>query len=140
MPFTTSYFTPGWQKIVASEKNMRLEFASDPAAKFIVPYLACDPANVCVAGELPMAADGSASLDLPKLGGQYASLTLMPFASGKHRALKPKTAKASISVRSHIPLKLQFQRPPAPTTARKVSRKVNFKTQRFRQCWRKFNS
>ncbi|HNR81456.1 MAG TPA: peptidoglycan-binding domain-containing protein [Candidatus Pacearchaeota archaeon] len=83
MSFNTSYFTPGWQKIIASEKNMRLEFSGDPQAKFIVPYLACDPANVCVAGELPVAADGSASLDLPGLGGQYLSLTLMPFASGK---------------------------------------------------------
>ncbi len=83
MSFNTSYFTPGWQKIIASEKNMRLEFSGDPQAKFIVPYLACDPDNVCVAGELPVAADGSASLDLPGLGGQYLSLTLMPFASGK---------------------------------------------------------
>ncbi len=109
MPFTTSYFTPGWQKIVASEKNMRLEFASDPAAKFIVPYLACDPANVCVAGELPMAADGSASLDLPKLGGQYASLTLMPFASGKTSGFRTQDGKGvnisslSYSVKTSIP-------------------------------------
>ena len=40
MSFSASYFTPGWQKIVASEKNMRLEFSGDPQAKFIVPYLA----------------------------------------------------------------------------------------------------
>ena len=80
----TDYFSGSWQKIVGGGGNLSLNFSGGTGAKFIVPYLLCYAGgSECKVGDLAVGGDGKASMSLPDFGRQYASLTLMPFASGK---------------------------------------------------------
>ncbi|GMX58009.1 MAG: hypothetical protein YFSK_3420 [Candidatus Yanofskyibacterium parasiticum] len=82
--YNTPYFAGNWQKITGGAGNLRLDFAAAGEHKFIVPYLTCDSAGKCSAGELETAADGNAILKIEDFGRRYSSLVLMPFGSGKN--------------------------------------------------------
>ena len=77
------YFAGNWQKITGARGDLRLDFESAAAHKFITPYVLCEASGKCAIGELETAADGNAMLILEGFGAKYVSLTLMPFASGK---------------------------------------------------------
>lgn len=82
--YNADYFSGGWQKIVGGGGNLTLDFSSKAAAKFSVPYLLCYAGGAeCKLGNLAIDNDGKATFSLPDFGRQYASLTLMPFATGK---------------------------------------------------------
>jgi len=81
--YNTGYFAGNWQKIVGGNGDLTLEFSAAPKEKFIVPYLMCYPGGECRIGQLLTDNQGGAVLKMPDFGRQYASLTLMPFASGK---------------------------------------------------------
>ncbi len=80
----TPYFAGNWQKITGARGNLRLDFESGAAHKFIAPYVLCETSEKCVIGELETAADGNAMLLLENFGEKYVSLTLIPFAAGKN--------------------------------------------------------
>ena len=82
--YNTPYFAGNWQKITGGSGNLRLDFAAAAEHKFAVPYLTCDAAGKCSAGELETAADGNAMLKIEDFGRRYSSLVLMPFGSGKN--------------------------------------------------------
>ena len=82
--YSTPYFAGNWQKITGGSGNLRLDFAAAAEHKFAVPYLTCDAAGKCSAGELETAADGNAMLKIEDFGRRYSSLVLMPFGSGKN--------------------------------------------------------
>ena len=82
--YNTPYFAGNWQKITGGAGNLRLDFAAAGEHKFAVPYLTCDAAGKCSAGELETAADGNAMLKIEDFGRRYSSLVLMPFGSGKN--------------------------------------------------------
>lgn len=79
----TPYFAGNWQKIMGARGNLRLDFESAAAHKFIAPYVLCEASGKCAIGELETAADGNAMMILENFGEKYVSLTLMPFAAGK---------------------------------------------------------
>ena len=82
--YNTSYFAGNWQKIVGGAGDLTLEISSPETANFWVPYLLCyAKGGECMVGDLDLDENGKAVLKLPKFGSQYASLTLMPFATGK---------------------------------------------------------
>ena len=82
--YSADYFSGNWQKIVGGNGDLAVNFSSDRAAKFLVPYLLCYfGANECKIGDLAVDNNGKATLNLADFSRQYASLTLMPFASGK---------------------------------------------------------
>jgi peptidoglycan hydrolase-like protein with peptidoglycan-binding domain len=92
--YNTDYFSGNWQKIVGGGGDLALDFSSDVNVKFNVPYLLCYAGGECKIGELTLDSNGDASLKLPDFGRQYASLTLMPFASGKISSFNNTTADA----------------------------------------------
>jgi|GEM_PF-218496 hypothetical protein len=82
--YGVDYFSGSWQKIVGGGGNLSLNFSSDAASKFAVPYLLCYAGGgECRVGDLAVGSDGKAVLSLPDFGRQYASLMLMPFSSGR---------------------------------------------------------
>jgi len=93
--YTTDYFAGSWQKIIGGAGDLSLDFSSDANARFLAPYLLCYAGGgplggaslayggECKVGNLEVDGEGKAKLNLPDFGRQYASLTLMPFASGK---------------------------------------------------------
>jgi len=109
--YNTAYFAGNWQKITGGNGDLRVDFSSAASDKFLAPYILCDMGGVCHVGSLDTAADGKAMLDVAGFGSQYASLTIIPFASGKtfgfdgagestvsyslNIAVRPKTAPGS---------------------------------------------
>ncbi len=81
--YNTDYFSGNWQRIAGGGGDLRLDFSSDPADKFFVPYLLCDVSGKCVVGDMDTFADGKAGLFLADFGRKYSSLLLMPFSAGK---------------------------------------------------------
>ena len=81
--YNTSYFTGNWQKIMGGAGDLTLEITSPPASNFWMPYLLCAADGKCAVGDLDLDESGKAVLKLPKFGSEYASLTLMPFATSK---------------------------------------------------------
>ena len=82
--YNTDFFSGNWQKIVGGNGSLKLDFSAAAQAKFRVPYLVCySGGGECELGDMEIAGDGTGVLNLSDFGRQYASLTLMPFATGK---------------------------------------------------------
>lgn len=93
--YNTSYFAGNWQKIVGGGGDLTLDITANSSSKFIIPYLLCYAVGgECIVEDLKLDSNGKATLKLPQFGTQYASLTLMPFATGKAAGFNNMTASS----------------------------------------------
>lgn len=81
--YSTTYFSGNWQKITGGKGDLTFEFIGDSRVDFSIPYLLCDPTNVCFVKNLKLNSDKKGNINIPSFGTEYLSFTLMPYIKGK---------------------------------------------------------